>query len=357
MLVLGLTLVVLSISIAQALSTSSCERAANSSKDSRVWWDPKTKRCTPDLCDGVKLADIPDVSGYLPNALACQMELYDADRIRGCFEGKHVVLLGDSTMSETVHDLVLLVSGLANWPDQVNTYVYNATRQGRAYSEIWIPYKGLKPPHGLKIEFFGNHRNMTVSAPTLGLTITHRFTGHVDLKENMMGLDTFFHRDFQREFRCLTDPQPGQGCQKRRPDMLVVNSGLHDIKTAIPKFAMNMRALAQRLKTISQKGTTVAWRGNNLLPHTHGMDVISRHYIESEGLKFVDTRGIMEYFKADIATGCCTDLTKTGGAHIGAIAKFHNESSRLTVSSMVTQGILQALCNKPKRSAPVSNAL
>ena len=57
-----------------------------------------------------------------------QMELYDADRIRGCFEGKHVVLLGDSTMSETVHDLVLLVSGLANWPDQVNTYVYNATR-------------------------------------------------------------------------------------------------------------------------------------------------------------------------------------------------------------------------------------
>ena len=47
----------------------------------------------------------------------------------------------------------------------------------------------------------------------------------------------------------------------------------------------------------------VAWRGNNALPHTHGMDVISRHYIEIEGLPFVDTRGIMEHFKADIATG------------------------------------------------------
>ena len=56
------------------------------------------------------------------------MELFDADRVRGCLEGKHIVLLGDSTMSETVHDLVLLVSGLANWPDQVNTYVFNATR-------------------------------------------------------------------------------------------------------------------------------------------------------------------------------------------------------------------------------------
>ena len=39
------------------------------------------------------------------------------------------------------------------------------------------------------------------------------------------------------------------------------------------------------------------------MPHTHGMDVISRHYIESEGLEFVDTRGIMEYFKDDIAAG------------------------------------------------------
>ena len=49
----------------------------------------------------------------------------------------------------------------------------------------------------------------------------------------------------------------------------------------------------------------MAWRGNNALPHTHGMDVISRHYIETQGLNFVDTRGIMEYFKADIATGLC----------------------------------------------------
>ena len=78
----------------------------------------------------------------------------------------------------------------------------------------------------MQVEFYGNHRNMTVSAPTLGLTITHRFTGHVDLEENMMGLDTFFHRDFQQEFGCLTDPQPGQGCLKRRPDFLVVNSGM-----------------------------------------------------------------------------------------------------------------------------------
>lgn len=151
-------------------------------------WDPKSKVCIPNLCGGANLGDIPDASGYLPSSLACQvhtrhlktapqvasllmpclqfaselplcglersrqppsrmpvrciaqackvmkgmlgvqMELFDADSARMCLEGKRIVLLGDSTMSETVHDLVLLISGLAHWPDQVDTYVYNATR-------------------------------------------------------------------------------------------------------------------------------------------------------------------------------------------------------------------------------------
>ena len=60
--------------------------------------------------------------------MCLQLDLFDTDRARVCLEGKRIVLLGDSSMSETVHDLVLLISGLAHWPDQVNTYVYNATR-------------------------------------------------------------------------------------------------------------------------------------------------------------------------------------------------------------------------------------
>ena len=63
------------------------------------------------------------------------------------------------------------------------------------------------------------------------------------------------------------------------------------------------------------------------MPQTHGMDIVSRHYIEAEGLPYVDMRAIMEYFVDDLATGCCSDLSKSGGQHIGAIAKFHNESS------------------------------
>ena len=53
----------------------------------------------------------------------------------------------------------------------------------------------------------------------------------------------------------------------------------------------------------SEDGTVVVWRGNNMMPHTHGMDVISQHYIEAQGLHFIDVNGIMEHFKSDIDNG------------------------------------------------------
>lgn len=87
------------------------------------------------------------------------------------------------------------------------------------------------------------------------------------------------------------------------------------------------------------------------MPQTYAMDILSRHFIEAEGLPYVDTRAIMEIFKDDLASGCCSDLAKSGGMHIGAISKFHNESSRLTVSSMVTQAVLGKLCKPPRAAA------
>ena len=196
----------------------------------------------------------------------------------------------------------------------------------------------------VQVDFYGNHRNMTVTAPSLGILIRHRFTGHSDLTKDMMGLDTFFHPSFQDEYDCLVKQPGAPGCAPRRPDVLVINSGLHDIRTTVPKYAMTMRTLAKQLRQLRDSGTQVIWRGNNALPTTHGLDIISRHYLEAEGVPFVDTRAVMDYFTEDLASGCCSDLRNTGGAHIGAIANYHNASSRLTVSSMVTQDILSQVC-------------
>lgn len=57
------------------------------------------------------------------------------------------------------------------------------------------------------------------------------------------------------EFNCLM--QPGVGCAPKVPDILIVNSGLHDANMPIPKFANNMRTLAKRLRQIADMGTKV----------------------------------------------------------------------------------------------------
>ena len=57
-----------------------------------------------------------------------QMDLLDSARARKCLAGKYIVMLGDSTMSETMHDLVMLLSGLAVTRDAMSAYMTNATR-------------------------------------------------------------------------------------------------------------------------------------------------------------------------------------------------------------------------------------
>ena len=55
------------------------------------------------------------------------MDLLDSARARECLSGIYMVMLGDSAVSETMHDLVMLLSGLAT-PDAMKTYIDNATR-------------------------------------------------------------------------------------------------------------------------------------------------------------------------------------------------------------------------------------
>lgn len=60
--------------------------------------------------------------------LYAQMDLLDSARARRCLSGTYMVMLGDSTMSETMHDLVMLLGGLATAPDAMKAYMENATR-------------------------------------------------------------------------------------------------------------------------------------------------------------------------------------------------------------------------------------
>ena len=68
--------------------------------------------------------------------MACmplQMELLDTAGAHECLRGMRIVMLGDSTMTETMHDLVLLLAGLGSRPVQMADIIYKATRCGRPH--------------------------------------------------------------------------------------------------------------------------------------------------------------------------------------------------------------------------------
>lgn len=47
------------------------------------------------------------------------------------------------------------------------------------------------------MEFSGSHRNTTLTIPALDILVRYRYTGHVNIGQTGMGLETFFHADFQ----------------------------------------------------------------------------------------------------------------------------------------------------------------
>jgi hypothetical protein len=95
----------------------------NLTEPSFLHWDTQSQQCYPtEICGGVNLLQIPDFDKRLPVSLLCPSEsssttpllsrLYDQKAIKQCFQQKKVCVLGDSTLEETIHDMVVLLSGI-----------------------------------------------------------------------------------------------------------------------------------------------------------------------------------------------------------------------------------------------------
>lgn len=70
--------------------------------------------------------------------LKAQVVLIDSVRARKCLADKYVVMLGDSTMSETMHDLVMLLSGVATKDEAMKEYMANATRCAADHQRLFF---------------------------------------------------------------------------------------------------------------------------------------------------------------------------------------------------------------------------
>jgi len=96
--------------------------------------------------------------------------------------------------------------------------------------------------------------------------------------------------------------------------------------------------------------TRVLWRGLNPVGWVQNQDAISRHFIEQESIQYFDVHPFFVSFQGDLQDDCCSDRTKHGSVHVGGIAKYYvlgnAPGSRMTISSIVTQGLLGTMFNQ-----------
>ena len=99
----------------------------NTSNESQlVWWNETIGKCSPDICGTRNILEIPGFNGFMTQNMVEKYigaaNLFDANRARQCLKDTYIVLIGDSSMSETFHDLVVLLNRLAV-SEQFDLYV------------------------------------------------------------------------------------------------------------------------------------------------------------------------------------------------------------------------------------------
>ena len=209
----------------------------------------------------------------------------------------------------------------------------------------------------MQVTYHHTNRNATISIPSHDILIKFRFSGHYDVRSNYGGIATFTESAWLDDFRCMVEVV-GNGCAPKHPDFVVFNTGAHDIFHTLNDFTRKMKKLASWLGRVQRTFSTtrVIWRGNNAVGHLHGQEGISRYYIEKEGIHYFDVQPIFARFRADLETDCCSDRARHGGIHVGFNHKYFanlgRPDTRVTVSSLITQGLLGALFDDTQQCPP-----
>jgi hypothetical protein len=164
---------------------------------------------------------------FFSDARICEIfTFHTTESLRACLANKRILVLGDSTMTETVHGMVMILSGA--WYNR--TVAQNYMRRATRAHTNGFPIKLQIPEFGETNMTFlvggQGHRKFAVDVQRPRIHIDHRFTGHHTVGGNMGGIATFTHPRFQAELGCLLGETPSEACPK--PDVIIVDSGIHD---------------------------------------------------------------------------------------------------------------------------------
>ena len=317
----------------------------------------------------INLCEIPDIlSGHGQPLIATALMHPTFFGFRGsvatrtCLqEHKNLLFLGDSSMVETIDDIVILLSGIGRNASILDHYLFESSQTTHV---PYPPYKRIDLPNNIMVEYFGGRRNLTITSNVLGLNIRFRFIGHHKLFQNYEGILTLFHPEFAAEFDCLLG---GNGCL--RPSVIVLNSGLHDVRghNNVTTFALHVDKLFAKLK--ERPATRVIWKSNILTeeivkknPNLPVFDELARDIAQKRVVAYVNSTLAYEIV-ADSAPHLLRKSSNHSAPHTlrktsnrttsGTKDKFHRDkrhhrklygSHSLAMSGLATQLLLRQIC-------------
>lgn len=202
-----------------------------------------------------------------------------------------------------------------------------------------------------EVMFLPSHRKMKLLVPRNEINIEYRFTGHHNISLNSEGITTFMHPEFQSELACLLGETNDRQCQK--PDIIIVNSGLHDGDSAVKSknFTQHVVQLAERLRQLNAR---TIWKGTfprnpSYDPVLSPLDSPARLVFDMFGMRFFNSSNVILQVKAQAPLGTIFgDTYLPRHSHVGTIG-FHNsrvrgEKTNVDMSILITYALLSAIC-------------
>jgi hypothetical protein len=255
---------------------------------------------------------------------------WSSSSTKECLRGKTVLFLGDSTMTESVEDLLLLLTGdVAN----VSAFAESVTTVTGQKHMTWSSHLGE-----VHANFLHTHRNLTITMPDDKIVLKHRFMGHVDLNDNMMGVTTFLDESVKSEIQGYLSAL--------RPDVIVVNSGLHNENATY--FEQYFPQVArENVMPWLDAGIRVVWKSNMFYSSWGNendmvkMNLLAKDTLAGTGVEWVSVNDALDALQqfSDI-----TFQDTPHFPHIGMIAKYHDAQASIFPSQFLTFKLLDAIC-------------
>lgn len=427
-------------------TTMQSERCETLAHGGLVVWNATTQRCEPDVCAG-SAADVLDLfreppstrlpgedhgfktkhmgekycdhlqlngtyarwrPGAIPSAIACTQELFDANAVRKCLANRTIVILGDSTLTEVVYGLLLLVVGNgAQLPRRrvASGQTRHATRPAhrravtldhsmilerfkRADSEAWARRMPRSPVHlhdFSAADADGKHFSVTFDGPGpiakrlkrgcakwsnrrfswtfnhagTQVRVRHRWIAHADIcnQQGGTGLATLTDARLQAADVYLDKPSS--------VDAVIIASGHHDLHlgawdaakrskrlsqppTSPGQYARLMNMTYARLGRWGVPASRISWLSNNKLSRCNDKGIFDAY--DDTAAQEATRRGATFI---DVSTSLERHFPQPFfsdccgddmGMHHGAIIHQANKEKLLVASAFEIQHILGSLC-------------